>query len=60
MEHKESIFKMKIENVSVSDSFSNLEWFNFQIEQKLPKFLNAQKYLAGIDVKYFLVRDTQS
>lgn len=58
--YKESIFKMKIDNVSVTNSFSNLEWLNFQIEKKLPKFHNAQKYLAGIDVKCFLVRDTQS
>lgn len=51
---------MKIDNVSVTNSFSNLEWLNFQIEKKLPKFHNAQKYLAVIDVKCFLVRDTQS
>lgn len=51
---------MKIDNVSVTNSFSNLEWLNFQIEKKLHKFHNAQKYLAGIDVKCFLVRDTQS
>lgn len=31
--YKESIFKMKIDNVSVTNSFSNLEWHNFQIKK---------------------------
>lgn len=52
--YKESIFKMKIDNVSVTNSFSNLEWLNFQIEKNCPSFTMPKNIWQELTWSVFL------